>query len=200
MPGRQARPFCLRRTSAWRAGHSESALQVRDSRSWTASVWPYPICTGYSRGRPAVIPEELPWIDVADRSYVAAEINAFLVAWLASLPCPVVNRPTPRSLCGPGWDRLHWKAAAARVGAPWYSPRDERTSEIDDHLVVVCGHACVGAHSRSERRFARALAEAAGVDLLGVRFVGGCVASASPMPDICDPAVQAAVLAHFDAQ
>src|SRR5581483_2527617 len=34
--------------------------------------------------RPAVVAEELAWIDPGDRDYVAAEANAFLVAWLAS--------------------------------------------------------------------------------------------------------------------
>jgi hypothetical protein len=32
------------------------------------------------------------WTD-RDRAYVQAETNAALVAWLRSLPCPVVNRP-----------------------------------------------------------------------------------------------------------
>ena len=63
--------------------------------------------------RPAVLAEELGRIAADDRSYVAAELNAFLVAWLSALPSRVVNRPTPRSLCGPAWNRVQWQAAAA---------------------------------------------------------------------------------------
>src|SRR5262245_34157967 len=50
---------------------------------------------------PSVMPSDLLHICAEDRAYVAAEMTAFLVAWLASLPCPVLNRPTPTSLAGP---------------------------------------------------------------------------------------------------
>ena len=69
--------------------------------------------------RPAVVAEELAWIDPADRSYVAAEANAFLVAWLDAIPCRVVNRPTATSLAGPSWGPLQWAAAAGRAGVRW---------------------------------------------------------------------------------
>ncbi len=56
--------------------------------------------------RPAVAAEELQHIDPSDRDYLAAEVNAFLVAWLSALPRPVLNRPTPTSLDGPAWGPL----------------------------------------------------------------------------------------------
>jgi hypothetical protein len=130
--------------------------------------------------RPAVIAEELAWIAAADRAYVAAEANAFLVAWLDALPCRVVNRPTPLSLCGPMWGASHWAAAAARAGVAW-ADRDGDSV----HDVVVVGDACVGARSTAEEDEARALARAARLELLGVSFAGErpCAATTRPPLD-----------------
>jgi hypothetical protein len=55
-----------------------------------------------------VVPEE--------RAYVAAEMTAFLLAWLSAMSCPVVNRPTPLNLAGPSWRSDQWARAAARAG------------------------------------------------------------------------------------
>ena len=82
--------------------------------------------------RPAVVAEELGRINSADRPYVAAETNAFLVAWLSALPCRVVNRPRPSSLCGPAWDALHWHAAATKAGLAWDYSADKKKA----HTVV----------------------------------------------------------------
>jgi hypothetical protein len=108
--------------------------------------------------RPSVLAEELGRIHPADRAYVAAETNAFLVAWLSALPCTVVNRPTTTSLCGPAWDTLHWRCTAVRIGVPWSDGED--TS--DAHEVVVCGERCVFAHDAREAAMATALSRAAG--------------------------------------
>lgn len=67
---------------------------------------------------PAVYPSELPHIEPGDREYVAAEMTAFLVAWLTSLPCPVLGRPTPLSLTGPLLRQEQWLREAARAGLP----------------------------------------------------------------------------------
>lgn len=139
--------------------------------------------------RPAVLAEELVWIAPEDRVYVAAEANAFLVAWLDALPCLVVNRPTPLSLCGPAWGPLHWAAAAAHAEVPW-AERDAR----EEHEVVVVAGDCVGARSRAEERAARALAQAARVELLGVTFADGRACAATPRPSLADEAVRSALL------
>ncbi|HEV2714058.1 MAG TPA: hypothetical protein VGU64_02260, partial [Terriglobales bacterium] len=55
-----------------------------------------------------VTENELPHIHPEDRLYLAAEIMAFLVAWLSELPCPVLNRPTPFCLAGPSWRPEQW--------------------------------------------------------------------------------------------
>jgi hypothetical protein len=142
--------------------------------------------------RPAVVAEELVWIDRADRAYVAAEVNAFLVAWLDAIPCPVVNRPTTTSLAGPAWGELHWAAAAARAGVAW-----GRSGDGDAHDVVACGEACIGARSSGDAAAARALAREAGVDLLGVRFDGECACAATPRPSLDDPEVREALLGRL---
>lgn len=59
---------------------------------------------------------ELPHIVAEDREYVASEISAFLLAWLSSLSCRVINRPTPFCLTGPRLHREQWLQHAARVG------------------------------------------------------------------------------------
>jgi hypothetical protein len=142
--------------------------------------------------RPAVVAAELAWIDPADRTYLAAEMNAFLVAWLHMLPCPVVNRPTSTSLAGPAWGPVHWAAAAARAEVRWAAHAEGAT-----HDVVVCGETSVGAASPGEAAAARALARAAGVELLGVRFSEQGACAATPTPRLDDEEVRAAVLGHL---
>jgi hypothetical protein len=133
--------------------------------------------------RPAVVAEELPWIDPADRAYVAAELNAFLVAWLSALACPVVNRPSGVSLSGPGWGPAHWE----RAGLSWAADFS--------HTVVVCGSACFGARGESEAADALALARRAGVELLEVRFSDdGVPSGASELPALDSNEVRQALL------
>jgi hypothetical protein len=67
---------------------------------------------------PQVMPNELIRIVPADRSYVAAEMQAFLLAWLKALPCPVVNRPSPQCLAGPAWGPERWIHEAAKLDIP----------------------------------------------------------------------------------
>jgi hypothetical protein len=144
--------------------------------------------------RPAVLAEELGGIAPADRAYVAAETNAFLVAWLGALPCRVVNRPTPTSLCGPAWTALHWQAAARRAGIAWATADDEAA---EPHEVVICGAHCLFAKTAGEAMSAQTLARVAGVDLLSVRFRDGRVCGASVSPGLADGDVQTCLLGHL---
>jgi len=52
----------------------------------------------------------------ADRDYAAMESHALLLSWLESLPCPVVNPASPRSLNGPALGLLEWLSLAAASG------------------------------------------------------------------------------------
>lgn len=149
--------------------------------------------------RPAVLSEELRHIATEDRSYVAAETNAFLVAWLSALVdagVPVVNRPTPTCLSGPGWDALRWRAAAARVGAEWAerAGTEESCSAELPHEVVVCGERCFFARRDREANVARALSQQAGTQLLGVRFRSGRVFGVTAAPALVDDEVRGALL------
>jgi hypothetical protein len=143
--------------------------------------------------RPAVLAEEMMRISPDDRSYVAAETNAFLVAWLSSLPCQVVNRPTPTSLCGPAWGELYWRVAAARAGIGWAEAQDAG----DVHEVILCGSRVLFAKNNKDETIARALAQAAGVQLLGVRLCGSRVCAVSVAPALVKAEVQDCLLEYL---
>lgn len=53
-----------------------------------------------------------------DRDYALAEMHALLASWLASLPCPVVNRGDAGGLSGDSRGRSAWLTLARRVGFP----------------------------------------------------------------------------------
>jgi hypothetical protein len=171
-------------------------LRVGDPHGGTAVVSGHPTAVATIRGvlvrRPAVMPEELKQIAREDRAYVAAETNAFLVAWLSALPCPVFNRPSANSLCGPAWDRLHWEVACARHGVAWADGAG--TTEVTE--VVVCGSDTLFAKTESQTRAAIALSKEANVELLGVRFRGDAVAGVTVAPSLASKPVRDALL-HF---
>jgi hypothetical protein len=155
---------------------------------------------------PAVTEHDLPHIIAADRAYVAAEMTAFLLAWLTSLPCPLVNRPSAQCLSGPHWREAQWIRAANRLGIPAVPAMlgTRRTRRVCDEgedgttSVVVIGRQHVGTADPVLVAHAHALADAAGVDLLSVRFDGdGSSArfvAASLWPDLDDTRVSDAVL------
>jgi ribosomal protein L18E len=72
--------------------------------------------TGVVTALDAVLPGDLPHVTVADRGFVATEMTGFLRDWLATLPCPVIDRPTTLALSGRAADRAAWSAAAAALG------------------------------------------------------------------------------------
>ena len=163
--------------------------------------------------RPWIIEQELTHIDGPDREYVAAEMNAFLLSWLAGLPCHVLNRPSGISLCGPNWRPLQWASAAARAGIAveagrWRvpAPRSRAAGKVpapaDPAIeVTVVGERCLGAPSHAFAAGARRLAAIARVDLLAVRFGPGAEAprfvSASAMPSLKTAEVAEAVCDHL---
>src|SRR5262249_24896153 len=75
--------------SGWRhyvASSSRSWAVVGAQHVATAEI------TGVVTRVPCVYEQELGHIIPADRAYVAAEMTAFLHAWLSGLQCPVINR------------------------------------------------------------------------------------------------------------
>jgi hypothetical protein len=157
--------------------------------------------------RARVLEWELDHMVPQDRAYVAAEMTAFLRSWLSDLTCPVLNRPTPNCLSGPGWCREQWVRVAARLGVPFRPVRWRvgSTAEIpgDEPVVTatVVGGRCLGATDRASAGWALRLARAAGVDLLDVHFgeagTGLELLGADPWPDVSSPEVADAVLGYL---
>src|SRR4051794_20799639 len=144
----------------------------------------------------------------ADRSYVAAEMTAFLLEWLSGLTCPVLNHPTAQSLGGPAFRQEQWVHLASKLGlrcAP--VRRDSITScaaPVHDAVceLKVVGDLCFGGGDATLMKGARQLAKRSGADLLSVCF-SGCDAdsdfvSANPWPDLGSPEMADAVLSCFE--
>lgn len=163
--------------------------------SFVASGIQRPIATlcGVVVRRPAVVAEELPWIAPEDRHYVAAEINAFLVAWLSALPCPVLNRPTATSLCGPAWSQTYWQVAAARAGIAWSDLVERDTLQE----IVFCRHFHHGAANKHQVRLGIKLTTVSGADLLGVQFAGDKVAAVTLQPRLAEQGARDIVLEYI---
>ncbi|MEJ7809756.1 MAG: hypothetical protein WKG32_04990 [Gemmatimonadaceae bacterium] len=167
---------------------------------------------------PWVSESELPQIVPADRAYVAAEMHAFLVAWLSELACPVANRPSPNCLCGPFWRHERWVAEAARAGLVVVRAR----RSVDAHgaqdaqdaqgaparlqrviSITVVGKRCFGEGDEALREHALSLARATGVETLTVHFgdagAGLRFLTANPWPCLEDDEVASALLDHLVA-
>jgi hypothetical protein len=160
---------------------------------------------------PWVLPCDLPDIRPCEQEYVAAEINAFLLAWLVSLDCPLLNRPSAQCLSGQGWRSEKWVSKACQLGIPTRAvlqrislrarlavvetePQDAITLTVVGSNVVGNGHAVL-------KRYACRLAAAANVQLLSVRFDsaarGALLLGASLWPDVSDPDVGEAIWDYF---
>ncbi|MEJ8822325.1 hypothetical protein WKW80_09770 [Variovorax humicola] len=152
-----------------------------------------------------ISPAHLPHVVEADREYVAAEMSAFLLAWLSALPCPVWNRPAAPSLSGPAWRWEQWRQLATQAGlnvAPSHrvvqreaqaaapAPATSRCS--------VVGSKVIGTASARRRHGARRLAEAAGVELLELLFDGddddATLVGIGLHPNVEEPSISAAVI------
>jgi|SRR5271165_2752143 len=140
---------------------------------------------------PAVTDSDLRHITATDRSYVAAELTAFLAAWLVCMPCPKVNPPSPVGLSGPNWRPERWICTAARLGLP---VRDAARTAVPGtahtvvpgmepepgdggtrHTIVVAGTEVIGAAESGDghdalAEWAARLAGASGARMLNVHI------------------------------
>ncbi len=209
------------------ASHGACLLTPRDL---SVAGWYYPAgdtCTARAiiAGHPhnvcdiSAVVTRLPWVferDLghivpSDRAYVAAEMNAFLLAWLAELPCSVLNRPTPTCLSGPYWRQEKWIQTAARLGisvrpvhrycalgVPGPESPDSPTESI---AVTIVGRWSSDSVDPVLVQQARCLADAAGVEMLVAYFndckPGSYFLGASLWPDIADAAVADAMLTYL---
>lgn len=77
----------------------------------------------------------------ADRLYASGELHAFMLGWLASLPCPMLNAPSPELLSGPHHSELATLHFAAIAGFecdadPPSAPQPATTHFILDGQVI----------------------------------------------------------------
>jgi hypothetical protein len=165
--------------------------------------------TGVVTCLPSVSEFELLHIVPADRAYVAAEMTAFLLSWLSSLSCPVVNRPSPVCLTGPYWRPEQWAHAASRAGMrvqPVHrrvAVSPEATFALAEGITVtVVGERCLGQASPSVMNGARCLAKVANADVLTVRLSdtgpGATFLGADPCPDLSSDETADAVLDYVE--
>jgi hypothetical protein len=190
----------------WRSAEPRSAVALIN-----AERLPPDDIDGVITRLPWVSQWDLPDIQACEQDYVAAEINAFLLAWLVSLRCPVLNRPSAQCLSGPGWRPQKWVSKAFEVGIPARPvhqhvafparPAVAATEPHDAVTLTVVGSTVVGAADAALKRHARRLAAAANVQLLCVRFGSAAhdamLLGASLWPDLSDPDVGEAIWNYF---
>jgi hypothetical protein len=157
---------------------------------------------------PAVTESDLPHIAASDRIYVAAEMTAFLGAWLSSLPCPTVNPPAPGCLCGPNWRRERWIQLAARLGLPTRAavrcvgaPDPRPPPGEPGQTVVVAAGRIFGEVDQADAGWAARLAAAAATRLLSVHIGhdadGTFLLGADIWADVSRPGVPEALLGEL---
>jgi hypothetical protein len=156
----------------------------------------------------SIEPDDLQHIAERDRPYVAAEMTAFLLAWLSGLPCPVLNRPTPQCLGGPAFRREQWVHLASRLSiprAPFRRDTRQITATLGDDSgceLTVVGNSCFGDADWTLMTSAQRLAAKSGAVLLSVKFTGSTADSefvdASPWPNLGSPQLADAVLSYFE--
>lgn len=152
---------------------------------------------------PCVMNADLRHIQAADRDYVATEMTSFLLAWLTSLDCPVINRPTPYCLQGPAFRTEQWIHLAARAGVPVTTVRRTTAKAGAPHqfgstVVTVVGDESIGATTDALDDYARRIARAADASVLNTYFTGPPEApvftGADVWVDLEDPVINDAVL------
>jgi hypothetical protein len=157
---------------------------------------------------PCIFEQELVDLRPQDRSYAASEMTALLLWWLATLDCPKLNPPSAGCLSGPAWRPERWHLAASAAGlpvaplrrgtGPQAPPEDAAVARV-----TLVGHRSFGAADPELHRRARALADEAGVGVLGVTFEERrgehLFRSANLFPALDPPAASGALLEYFDA-
>jgi hypothetical protein len=115
---------------------------------------------------PAVISSDLPHVEPEDRHYAAAEITAFLHAWLLQFRGMCCNGPTWMSLTGPGWHLLQMANIVARLGIPVTA----RSSDCAT-TCIVAGNDVFETHDPVLIDYSNRIARECRSHLLAIRFV-----------------------------
>ena len=185
----------------YQPGQVETSVAVADGEPVPAQE-----ISGVLVRLPGISEADLVEISPGERAYVAQEMNAFLVAWLSALKCPVLNRPSGVCLSGPNWRPEQWTYAATQAGvsvvpAQRHVPVRADAPAPASSIVTVVGETPFGTKNRFLRDCARRVARAARVELLTVAFAGhgkdARFLSANPWPDISAPDLALAVHEHL---
>lgn len=156
--------------------------RLRDGRSFDSRD----LC-GVINRLAAMPAADLARADPSDLDYASQETYAFFVSWLASLPEPTFNLPTPRALWGPALDLLEWQSLGCRSGFATLGP-DEAPPDEARQVLVVGERTVPQILPAGLSRACRRLAAAAGVSLLEVVAARGprgwVLAGASELPDL----------------
>jgi hypothetical protein len=117
--------------------------------------------------------KELAHIAAEDRSYVAAEMHAFLFAFLEALPCRIVNPPSLTCLYGPNLRPAQWRRCARELRIPvaedlgGIGTGSTACSPVD---ITVIGERTFGKGPEPALLWSKQLAQLVGVSYLLVRY------------------------------
>jgi hypothetical protein len=117
-----------------------------------------------------------------DREFAAAEMQAFLHAWLAQFQGRLCNQPSAASLAGPAWLAMRWRWLAAQAGIPAVTAVSPEESRI---TVLVAGEQVLGAAPPVLQSYALRMARVVRSHLLAVHFIAQPdwrLESADPLP------------------
>ena len=188
-----------------RAGWAHRPASPADGRAVVAGR---AVAVGEIRGVVAALEtltiRDLSHIARDDRQYVVAEMYAFLLAWLRTLPCRVLNRPTPQSLAGCGWQREQWVLVADALGIPTVpvSEPSDGSDERDAAITVTqVADRTLDAPSDTVAGWVARLAAAAQTSTLVARFRDGSpprLVCAGVVPDFSRPHVADGVLCWLE--
>jgi hypothetical protein len=182
---RQLQPRLLRHvdiadlsSAGWRyvVGHPEQATACAGGEVLAAGEIAAVLCRIV-----AVVPEDLEHLHSEDRAFAAAEMNAFLRAWLAQFAGRKCNEPNGTSLAGPAWHAMRWRWLAQRLGVPAvaasFGSSDETSCDIDARsdaegvTVIVIGDQVIGRTAPTLERYSLRIAREVHSSLLALRFV-----------------------------
>jgi hypothetical protein len=142
-----------------------------------------------------VAPGDLAIVHPEDREYAAAEMTAFLRAWLAQFPGLRCNEPTWMSLAGPGWHPLQWTWIVSKLGIP-VAAAGATQRGCETAMATVAGSQVLGVSDPLLAEYSLRIARAVKARLLSIRFArdgGWRFQSADPRPYL-DAAGAAALL------
>jgi len=172
--------------------------------------WPIRSVSGVVSLLPRILARELFDIQEEDRPFAAAEATAFALFFLSSIPCPVVNRPTPNCLNGPNWQPEQWTRACFEAGVA-FKVSCRRTNEVIRpetacsglRSVTVLGGKCLEDTSEGCLADVLTLAQLANVTFLQVYFAQDEGESifyrAQLTPDLSKVGIRTALREYFDS-